>query len=348
MNHPSIHIASFSPIQQTNTEKKNSEATNNIIINRSPLSVNEIRVCSMVERSIPHYANYFSLLEGAEELALCHDTLEKIKNKDHQFLLFRYHSDHSTDLLEYLYRFQQLTPLISSMVRSLLQLLEGFATLHEHGICFFDVSPSNIIYVREKPLLSRFRFSVILSQLDIPYLTMLLKYKPSDHLIYNPIELHLFSYMVQNKIDHLTSEMVPLFCDQFVKQVGVLRFFSDKYKQRFATQCVDTLQPYIHRPHTEVLNQLLERNDKWDVYGISILFIQILGCISTVFSLKNTAISKITLELVNNIHPDPDKRMTLRETLCQCGKLLDEQGCWKFVQTLDNHKLERLMEEFSQ
>jgi hypothetical protein len=91
----------------------------------------------------------------------------------------------------------------------------------------------------------------------------------------------------------------------------------------------------------------LERNNKWDVYGISMLYVQVFGCISRIFSLKGTFISKIILELTKNLHPNSDKRMSLEETLNIFNKLLNEQDNWKFVDKLDNSKLNELFDEFS-
>ena len=77
------------------------------------------------------------------------------------------------------------------------------------------------------------------------------------------------------------------------------------------------------------------------------LYIQIFGCISQVFTLKDTFISKITLELSKNLHPDSDKRMTFEETLLIFNKLLNEQEDWNFINKLDNNKLDVLFDELS-
>ena len=91
----------------------------------------------------------------------------------------------------------------------------------------------------------------------------------------------------------------------------------------------------------------MERNKKWDVYGISMIYLQIFGCISRVFSLKGSFISKITLELSKNLHPNSDKRMSLEKTLESFNKLLNEEENWSFVNKLDNSKLEQLFDEFT-
>ena len=107
------------------------------------------------------------------------------------------------------------------------------------------------------------------------------------------------------------------------------------------------MKKYINLPRKEIIDDILERNDKWDVYGVSMIYLQIFGCISRVFSLKGTFISKITLELSKNLHPNSDRRMTLEETLNIFNKYLNEEENWNFVNKLDNSKLEELFNDFA-
>jgi hypothetical protein len=107
------------------------------------------------------------------------------------------------------------------------------------------------------------------------------------------------------------------------------------------------MKKYINHSKEEIIDDILERSDKWDVYGISIIYIQIFGCISRIFSLKGTFISIIILDLSKNIHPDSDNRMTLEETLYKFNMLLNEQENWDFINKLDNNKLNELFNELS-
>ena len=137
------------------------------------------------------------------------------------------------------------------------------------------------------------------------------------------------------------------FCENFLENLTILTLFSENYKKSYKEQCVEIMRKYINLPRKEIIEDILERNDKWDVYGISMLYLQIFGCISRVFSLKGTFISKITLELSKNLHPNSDKRMSLEETLNIFNKYLNEENNWSFVNKLDNSKLEQLFAEFA-
>jgi hypothetical protein len=145
----------------------------------------------------------------------------------------------------------------------------------------------------------------------------------------------------------ISYSFIEEFCELFVENLNILRLFSEKYKKSYKEQCVETMRKYINLSRNDIINDILEKNNKWDVYGISMLYLQIFGCISRVFSLKDTFISKITLELSRNIHPNSDKRMSLEETLYAFNKLLNEQENWSFVNKLDNSKIQQLFEEFA-
>jgi hypothetical protein len=80
----------------------------------------------------------------------------------------------------------------------------------------------------------------------------------------------------------------------------------------------------------------------WDIYGISVLYLHIFAGFSKVFSLKQTFINKITLELAKNIHPDPSKRSTLSELQESCNKLLNCD--WSFANELDVMKMDAFMQ----
>ena len=71
----------------------------------------------------------------------------------------------------------------------------------------------------------------------------------------------------------------------------------------------------------------------------------IFGNLSRVFSLKQTFISKITLELSKNIHPDPSKRSSLVQVKETVEKLFDSNCDWNFVKQLDANKMSLLLTE---
>ena len=162
-----------------------------------------------------------------------------------------------------------------------------------------------------------------------------------------PLEIHTLFYIIKHNMITLSYSFIEELSEYYVNNLHILKLFSENYRQSYKLQCVEFLKRYINIPIKNIINDLFERNNKWDVFGISMLYIQIFGSISRVFSLKGICISKITVELSRNLHPNSDKRYTLNETLNIFNKLLNEQDDWSFVNNLDNNKLTRLFDDFS-
>jgi len=231
------------------------------------------------------------------------------------------------------------------MINTFQQLIHGINVLNENNICFFNISPQNIIYLenyRGKPVLSNFMYSLNLDKLDFNYISNILK---KIDFTYQPLEINILFYFINSNITTISYSFIEDFCENYIRNLSILELFSENYKKIYKEQCIETMTKYINKPTNEIIANILERNNKWDVYGISILYLQIFGCISRVFSLKGTFISKITLELSKNIHPNSDKRMSLEKTYEIFNKLLNEENNWNFINELDNKKLRQLFVE---
>lgn len=345
-----INISTINHYFSRNKEKTicNNRST---IINYSTFSVNEATIANKIKQ-IPYYSNFFSILEDYEALnisQLNENIIEKLKNTDNtQYYLFKYLDKNSIDFIDFLYNSTSIKKLIFDIINSFQHIFNGLHLLNENNVCFFNISPKNIVFLenfREKPVLNNFRLSLNLIKLNHTYILNILN--KLDDFTYQPLEIHILFYFVKHDITTISYSFIEEFCELFIENLNILRLFSEKYKKSYKEQCIETMKKYINLSKKDIIDDILERNNKWDVYGISMLYLQIFGCISRVFSLKDTFISRITLELSRNIHPNSDKRMSLEETSNVFNKLLDEQSNWKFVDKLDNSKLEELFDEFA-
>jgi hypothetical protein len=346
-----INISTINKYFSQNNEINKQPRYRNTIINYSHFAINEANICHKIEK-IPYYSNFFSILEDYEALnisQLNEDVLERLKDtKNIQYYLFKYSDRNSIDFIDYLYNSTFIKKLILDLIESFSHILNGLHLLNENNICFFDISPKNIVYLqnfREKPVLRNFRLSLQLSRLDYTYFSHILN--KLEDFTYQPLEIHVLFYFVKHNMITISYSFIEEFCENFVENLNILRLFSENYKNVYKEQCVETMRKYINLSKNEIIDDILERNNKWDVYGISMLYLQIFDSISRVFSLKGTFISKMSIELSKNLHPNSDKRMSLEETLNSFNKLLNEQGDWSFVNKLDNSRLEQLFEEFS-
>ena len=345
-----INISTINKYFSQNKEKQSNNYRTKIV-NYSHFSFNEANIAHKIKQ-IPYYSNFFTILDDYEALnvsQLNENIIEKLKNTDNiQYYLFKYSDKNSIDFIDFLYNSTSIKKLIFNIIDSFQHLLSGLHILNENNICFFDISPKNIVFLenfREKPVIKNFRFSLNVKHLDYSYFSNILN--KLEDFTYQPLEIHILYYFVKHDIKTISYGFIEEFCENYVENLNILRLFSENYKKSYKEQCIETMRKYINLPKKQIIEDILERNEKWDVYGISMIYLQIFGCISRVFSLKGSFISKITLELSKNLHPNSDKRMSLEKTLETFNKLLNEEENWSFVNKLDNSKLEQLFDEFT-
>ena len=137
-------------------------------------------------------------------------------------------------------------------------------------------------------------------------------------------------YLIQNDISFISYSFIEEICEVYVNNLSILSLFSEKYKESYKASCI--------------INDILNYYDKWDVYSLSLLYLHIFGNISRVFSLKQTFISKITVELSKNISPDPLERSSLEKLLENYNKLFDEETNWSFVEKIKVNNMPILFE----
>lgn len=346
-----INISNINTYFFSNKKEPKKLHYRNKIVNNSNISVNEANICHKIKK-IPFFTNYFSVLEDYEQLnisQLSENIIEKLKNIDQNtYYLFKYNDKNSLDFSDFIYNSTNIKKLIFDSINSFQHILQGLLLLNDNNISFFNIIPQNIVFLdnyREKPVLRNFGLSLNLHKLDYNYISKIL---PNiTDFTYLPIEIHVLYYILKNNLKTISYSFIEEFCEIFVENLNILRLFSGNYRTTYKEQCVETLRKYINLPIEDIIGDILERNNKWDIYGISMLYLQIFGCISRIFSLKGTFISKITIELSKNLHPNPDKRYDIENTLYIFNKHLNEENNWKIVNNLDNNKLAQLFDELS-
>jgi len=139
----------------------------------------------------------------------------------------------------------------------------------------------------------------------------------------------------------MSLSFIEAISNNYVKNMDVLSLFSQNYKDSFEKSCVETLKKYINRSKTAIITDILNYSKYWDNYSLSILYLHIIGNISKFFSLKGTFMNKFTLLLIQNIHPNPLKRESLKETIKNYDKLFDNSD-WGFINDFSSEKMKKL------
>jgi hypothetical protein len=320
------------------------------IINQCFYSINEANISEII-KEIPYYSKSFLIIENYDfiDIRQLNDTILENLNldkKDVKYLLFKYKNINHLSLNDFLFQIATHPKiLIFYVIDIFFYLLQGLIQLNDHNVCFFNLSYKNIVFdleCREKPLLEDFKYSLQLSKLSVSYISNIIKDLVDYRL--KPFEIHVLFYLIKNDINTISYSFIEEICEIYIKKLHILNFFSEGYKEKYKLACVQSLEKYVNKPKNDIILNILEQNDKWDVYSISHLFLHIFGTILQFFSLKNTFINKITIELAKNIHPDPSKRNDLSTLLENFQNLLDGENDWSFVNHLDSSKMKQFFD----
>jgi hypothetical protein len=311
-------------------------------------SINEVNISYKIKKII-YYSNNYSIIEDYDFINISQlndEIIEKLDLTDEKkYLIFKYKDDKLIKFNDFLYNIYNPKIFIFNIIESFSYLLKGLIKLNDNKICFFNLSPQNIVFnlnCGEKPVIQNFKLSLQVSKLNESYITNIVN-NENDYT-HKPLEVHILFYLIKNNISTISYSFIEEICETFINNLGVLTLFSEKYKESYKKECIESLKKYINKPKSDIIYNILEKNDKWDVYSLSLLYLHIFGNISRVFSLQHTFISKIINELIKNISAEPSKRSSLTNLLDNFEKYLNDQSDWRFVNTLSNNKMPQLID----
>ena len=334
--------------QQSITSKKK---YNTNLISHCFYSINEITICSRI-KTMRYYSNNYVILEeyNSVNISQLNDQyIDKCKlNTDDKYYIFNYYADRLVTFNSILFNIDNPKSLILTVLESFSSILNGLLNLNNNNICFFNLSPENIVFnldYREKPFIHNFQTSLIIPNIDITYITYIIK-KTKDY-VHKPLEVHIIFYLIQNNISSVSYSFILEVCENFIKNASFLTLFSNEFIYSYKESCIASLVKYINRPANEIIASISKNVDKWDVYSISVLYLHIFNSIDSVFSLNDTFISKISSMLLTNISPDPLKRLSLQELSDTYDVMFNSEINWSFVDDLSRDKMSTLFDILS-
>ena len=307
-------------------------------------AINEINISNIINK-IPYKSNYYNIMIEYDFIdvgKIGEYTLEhRHLNNTNEYIIAHYYNEQYIDFEDFLLNTPDKKHFLFNILHSYSTILNSLITLNDNNICFFDLSTHNIVFLdNSMPILQNFQNCLIYDKLNELYITEILN--QIEIYTYKPLELHVLFYLIKNNYDSLSLTLIETICKHYVKNMYILSLFSQTYKESFEKECIETLKKYINVPKSEIINDILKYYKYWDNYSITIIYLHIFGTILKEFSLKNTFINKFTLLLTKNIHPNPCKRETLKETNISYQKLFDEYLDWSFINTIPDEKLKNL------
>ena len=212
---------------------------------------------------------------------------------------------------------------ILNLINSYTHLLKSLIYLENLNIINLNFHPSIILFNNNLPIITNFEDCFIQPNLNEnnlaqPFLKVdfskvdFLKVdflKVDSRNVFLSIETHVICYLLQNNIVSLTRINIEEISKDCENRLYSLNCFTNTYISDYKNGVNLSLEKYINKSQKYIINNILEKCNTWNMYGISILFLVL---IRDVFKediiKKNTFISSFFQQLINNIHYDSTKR----------------------------------------
>ena len=345
-----IHTETILTNHNVKRNAKNKENTNVTQIYKLDFfSSNEINICNKIIE-IPYFTNYYNPIIDYNYVnvgELNEHSIEEIQlvnsNRDNKYLNIEYKNIECISFDKFIVSLKTPTHFISKIFSCYTYLLNGLIVLNDYDICLFDLSPENIVYPLnngDNPILQNFQKSIQQNKITINYIINILK--SIDDYTHKPLEVHLLFYIYNNNNITLTEALMKQICKKYVDNTQVLKFFSEKYREKYYESCINVLTKYIKKPLREIVETIFESIETWDNYSLSIIYLHLIGNLTLVFSLKHKFITNFIMLLLKNISPNPLQRESLENTLSHFNHLFNGNMDWTIVKQLPTNKMKLL------
>ena len=274
---------------------------------------------------------HFYICENTSEIKITEiqdddTTIEETRSTKDNTVLFEFEKRELIYLKNYLKNLLEecnYTKYILTIIQNYKHLLNSLQLLVDNYIFHNHINFDSIVIDKfDCTLLSNFSFSINYLHPDIDeYIKhFIIAYEPS--YIEWPIELHILSYLLTNKLNSLSSYNIENIINDVVKNNHILNSFGDAVVSSYKTEALEYFNKYVNQSYHFILTDILQFVNTWDNYSLSILFLRILIGIHRTIEIKNKFIILFMKLLVGNIHLNPLKRLSINTTMERFNTLL--------------------------
>ena len=304
---------------------------------------NEIRMGEIIKQQ-PYYLNHFVPVVQSVPINVSKIDDEDVDNctilkkyKDSDFLNMKIFYVDGSNFLDYIISSKSSDfSFVNLIIDSYNHLLNSLNMLVGMKIVHYDLKGNNIMInnINNLPLVLDFGLSISMNELKIDLLNKFFYvYAPE----YSPwaLEIHYLSFLLnvnrEPSIKDLET-MVDRYIENETNPVGIL--FSDGFVEKFKRLCLRQLKKYKAMGFTDSITYILTQWRTWDNFSLSVIYLNFFYYIYGKKKIPKQDFIKIILELLLlNVHPNPEMRLSIKETV-----LVFNDKLMNFVQNLSNFK----------
>ena len=282
---------------------------------------NEITIGKILT-SIVEYKSHFAPI-----ISHCNIDIGQIKDKDkNKCMLFKKRKTQNyvmmkldyvegMEFLQYMIKNANSVQIINNIINSFNVLLRSISLLVNKKIVHYDLKGSNILYSTRKniPLIIDFGLSIDMNNINNKSLKEVFYTYAPQYYVW-PLEVHYLGLLF-NVDKEPSEEMLSNLAKEYVKNnKGINKNFSPNFLKKYEKSCLEQLKVYSQMRFEERVKFIMNFWNTWDNYALSITYLRFLRYLAIQGFYENSFIKFMGKLLLQNIHPNPNKRLSLIDT----------------------------------
>ena len=134
-----------------------------------------------------------------------------------------------------------------------------------------------------------------------------------DYYVWCP-QICVIGFLLHETSGDLTEEDVEEIAELHAAGNRALDAFSDEFKDNFKQLLLMELKELVGLKREKVIKLMLDSYETWDNYSLSVMFLRILTLLFPTDDHKNKLVILFSQILLMNIHPNPNRRLTIQES----------------------------------
>tara|TARA_Y100000389_G_C17461454_1_gene522049 strand:+ start:2109 stop:3260 length:1152 start_codon:yes stop_codon:yes gene_type:complete len=206
-------------------------------------------------------------------------------------------------------------------------LLLAIKNLVNIYIVHFDLKAVNILYnsSTKDPQIIDFGISLPIKKINDNNIKDYIYIYAPEYYVW-PLEVHILSFILHETNVELTSTDSKRIAEEYTASNSALSIYSHELRSLFQNACEREINKYVGKPRTNVIFDLMKFYKTWDNYSISIIFLKLFEYIFPNGYYNNALLINFSELLLLNINPNPDKRLTIDDTIKKFNDIFYKDG----------------------
>ena len=282
---------------------------------------NEITIGKIL-LSIAEYNSHFAPI-----ISYCNIDIGQIKDKDKNkcmlfkkkktkdYVMMKLDYVDGMEFLQYMVKNANSVQIINNIINSFNHLLRSISLLVNQNIIHYDLKGSNILYSNKKkiPLIIDFGLSINMNKIDNLNLNEVFYTYAPQYYVW-PLEVHYLGLLFNVSKEPNEEELKNLAKIYVENNKGINKNFSPTFLKKFEKNCLIQLKLYNQMKFDERVKFIMNYWKTWDNYALSITYLRFLRYLAINGFYENSFIKFMGKLLLQNIHPNPIKRLSLIDT----------------------------------